>query len=44
MQRRVIFDLEWNYSRQRPAFDYHGQPLFLHGEIVQIGAVDADSC
>lgn len=43
MQRRVIFDLEWNYSRQRPAFDYHGQPLFLHGEIVQIGAVDADS-
>ena len=43
MQRRVIFDLEWNYSRQRPSFDYHGQPLSLHGEIIQIGAVDADS-
>ncbi len=43
MQRRVIFDLEWNYSRQRPSFDYHGQPLSLHGEILQIGAVDADS-
>lgn len=43
MQRRIVFDLEWNYSRQRPAFDYHGLPLSLHGEIIQIGAVDADS-
>ena len=43
MRKRIIFDLEWNYSRQRPTFDYHGQALFLHGELIQIGAVDADS-
>ena len=41
--RTILFDLEWNYGEERAVFDYHGLEMTFFGEIIQIGAVDADS-
>ena len=43
MPRAIVFDLEWNFAQKKQSFSYHGQAMVLHGEIIQIGAVDMDS-
>lgn len=43
MLKTIVFDLEWNYGEERAYFDCHGLEQIFFGEIIQIGAVDADS-
>ena len=37
--RFVVLDLEWNQAESSKAAVFHRLPFYLHGEIIQIGAI-----